>query len=131
MLDPNQYQVNQTWILFRINDAPVTTDQDGDFNLFALMDAASCFMLDMGFVSTDAKQMPVAEAARLLDAAYSQKQEYAGELIIPTELTADHLTDEAQRRGFKVTRLPEAHLKVYTSEARESFRAHIGSDRMQ
>ncbi len=42
---PNQFQPNETWIAFKLNDAPVFTGADGDFNVLALMDAASCFIL--------------------------------------------------------------------------------------
>ena len=45
MLHPNQFYVNEAWIAFQLNAAPVTTDLDGEFNCVSLMDAASCFML--------------------------------------------------------------------------------------
>ncbi len=45
MLHPNQFQVNEAWIAFQLNDAPIHTRSDGDFNCIALMDAASCFMM--------------------------------------------------------------------------------------
>jgi len=41
VLHPNRYQVNETRITFQLNDAPVITNKDGDFNVFALMEAAS------------------------------------------------------------------------------------------
>jgi len=45
MLEPNQIEVNEAWIAFRINSAPIRTEQDGDFDFIVLMDAASCFIL--------------------------------------------------------------------------------------
>jgi len=47
MLHPNQFHVNETWIAFQLNETPIITDRDGDFNIIALMDAASCFILGM------------------------------------------------------------------------------------
>lgn len=45
MLYPKQFQVNEAWIVFKLNDAPIQTEADGDFNVFALMDAANCYRL--------------------------------------------------------------------------------------
>ena len=56
MLHPNQFQVNDTWIAFKLNEAPIATDRDGDFDLIALMDAASCFILSSVTVSVNALQ---------------------------------------------------------------------------
>lgn len=41
MFDPGQFQINEAWIVFKLNDAPVITEVDGDFNVLALMDAAT------------------------------------------------------------------------------------------
>jgi hypothetical protein len=45
MLHPSQFKINEAWIAFRLNGAPIRTERDGDFNCIALMDAASCFIL--------------------------------------------------------------------------------------
>jgi len=43
-LHPNQFQVNEAWIVFRLIEAPVHCD-DGSFNCFGVMDAASLYIL--------------------------------------------------------------------------------------
>ena len=53
LLHPNQFQLNEAWIAFQLNDAPIETEQDGSFNCIALMDAASCFILGNAMVQTD------------------------------------------------------------------------------
>jgi len=45
MLQPDQFEVNEAWIAFKLNDVPIHTATDGDFNFLALIDAASCFLL--------------------------------------------------------------------------------------
>jgi len=50
MLQPSEFHVNEAWIVFRLNDAPISTETDGDFNVIAVMDAASCFILAAEFV---------------------------------------------------------------------------------
>jgi hypothetical protein len=56
MLHPSQFQVHQAWISFKLNDAPIRTDRDGDLNLFALMDAASCYIMSTRMLSTSSAE---------------------------------------------------------------------------
>jgi hypothetical protein len=56
MLHPKQFEVNEAWIAFRVNGAPVRTERDGDFNCIALMDAASCFILGSEFIPLTAAE---------------------------------------------------------------------------
>jgi hypothetical protein len=131
VLHPKQYQVNETWIMFQLNDAPVITDKDGDFNVFALMDAASCFILGVGYVSTNAKEMSQMEAKRLLNLGYGHKEQYPTELIIPNNQVANVLSHEAEKRGISVARVPEEQLQVFIDDAREGFQEHVSKDRVQ
>ena len=50
ILEPNQFDPNDAWIVFRLNDSPISTIEDGDFNVLCLMDAASCYILGNDFV---------------------------------------------------------------------------------
>jgi len=131
VLHPNHYQVNETWITFQLNDAPVITDNNGDFNVIALMDAASCFILGIGYAPTDSKEMSQMEAERLLKFGYGHKKQYPKELIISNNQVANVLSEEAERRGINVARVPEEQLQVFIGEARESFQEHISKDRVQ
>ena len=55
-LHPQQFEVNEAWIAFRLNGTPVRTERDGDFNCIALMDAASCFLLGSQFIPVTAPE---------------------------------------------------------------------------
>ena len=66
MIKPSQFQVNQAWIAFALNDAPIETQQDGDFNVIAVMDAASQFILTTEFVSTHSSALSQLESKRIL-----------------------------------------------------------------
>lgn len=50
MRHPRTFQVNEAWIVFKLNEVPVTTEEDGGFNVIALMHAASSFILGTEFV---------------------------------------------------------------------------------
>jgi hypothetical protein len=54
VLHPEQFEVNEAWIAFQLNGAPIRTEDDGDFNFIALMDAASCFILGSEFIAASA-----------------------------------------------------------------------------
>ncbi len=131
MLEPSQFQLNEAWIAFRLNDAPVSTEADGDFNVLALMDAASCYILGTEFVHTDSSEPSQLESARLLKGGHSHKQQYPKSLYIPANLAAGILSTEAERHGITVSRVPEEQLLVFISEARQGFQEHVSGGKVQ
>ena len=40
-----RFEINEAWIVFRLNEQPIPTEQDGDLDFLALMDAASRYIL--------------------------------------------------------------------------------------
>lgn len=121
MLHPKQFSVNEAWIAFRLNDGPIRTQDDGDFNCLALMDAASCFILSLELISAAAVEPSGAEFRRLLKNAESHKQQLPKKLLVPSGDVADVMTSEATRRNVEVVRVPESELVVFTEEARQAF----------
>ncbi len=131
MFDPSQFQVNEVWIAFKLNDAPVITEVDGDFNVLALMDAASCMILSTEFVRIDSSEPSQLESKRLLKGGQSHKQQFPKKLFIPTNQVADLLSVEAERNKIFVVRVPEEQLLVFIGEAREGFQQHVSGGRIQ
>ncbi len=119
---PNQFQVNETWIAFKLNDVPVSTSADGDFNVLALMDAASCFILSIECFHASSLEPSLMESKRLLKAGKSHKQQYPKSIFIPTNQEANILTTEAELQGIAVVRVPEKQLLVLIGEALQTFR---------
>ena len=122
MLHPSQFRVNDAWIAFKLNDAPITTDSDGDFNLVALMDAASCFILSTASVPATSAEPSQLDVRRLLKKGQSHKKQLPRRLFVPSAMLAAHLSAEAERQGITVERVSEADLEVFIGEARESFK---------
>ena len=131
MFDPSQFQVNEAWIAFKLNDAPVVTKVDGDLNVFALMDAASCMILGTEFVSAGSLEPSQLESKRLLKGGYSHKQQFPKKLFIPTNQAADLLSIEAERNKIFVDRASEEQLLIFIGEAREGFHQHVNGGRVQ
>jgi len=95
------------------------------------MDAASFFILGIGYVPTNAEEFSQMEAERLLEIGYGHKMQFPKELIIPSNQVAKVLREEAEKRGISVARVPEEQLQVFIGEARESFQEHVSNDRVQ
>jgi hypothetical protein len=121
MLHPKQFEINETWIAFRLNDAPIQTEHDGDFNCIVLMDAASCFILSSELIPAAATEPTRAEFLRLLKKAKHHKQQLPKTLFIPREDSADRMTLEATQQSIEVVRVPESELLIFIMEAREAF----------
>ncbi len=136
MLHPNQFTVNEAWLAFKLNDRPIHTEVDGDFNVIALMDAASCFILANMFVpagfppegpAPEGEAEPSKAAVQhLIKEAKAHKRRLPKTLFVPNTRFPSVLTAEAERLGITVVRVPEDQLLVFIGEARESFAAHFG-----
>jgi hypothetical protein len=131
VFNPSQFQINEAWIAFKLNDAPVVTEVDGDFNVFALMDAASCMILGTEFVRAGSSEPSQLESKRLLKGGHSHKQQFPKKLFIPTNQAADLLSVEAERNNIFVDRVPEDQLLIFIGEAREGFQQHVSGGRVQ
>ena len=126
MLHPNQFQVNEAWIAFKLNDEPIHTELDGDIDFLALMDAASCFILSSVPVDAKAADPTQIESRQLLKEGRSHKKQLPRTLFIPIEQPAHLLAAEAERVGIKVVRVEEYQLLIFIGEAREAFRERFG-----
>ena len=125
-LHPRQFEANEAWIVFRLNDAPVETESDGDFHVFALMDAASCHILGSEFCPVHANELPAALARRLLGTGQAQAPHLPKRLLIDDAQPARQLCAEAARLGVEVVCVAESALSAFTAEARASFKDHFG-----
>jgi hypothetical protein len=131
VLHPTQFHVNEAWIAFKLNDAPVSTGADGDFNLVALMDAASCFIVGTALVPVGPSGPTEMEAKGLLDEAQSDNRSLPTTLFISDGHPARILAAEAQRQGITVVPVPDDQLVMFLAEARRSFRERFGGGRAQ
>ena len=121
MLHPKQFEVNEAWIAFRLNNAPIRTERDGDFNCIALMDAASCFILGSEFIPVTLAEPTRAHFRRLLEDAARYKQQLPKTLFVSREDIADQVTLEATQQRIDVVRVPESALLIFIREARDGF----------
>ena len=129
MLHPDQFKVNEAWIAFKLNDEPIHTQTDGDFNFLALIDAASCFLLC--FVPLPLRQVEPtrSESRQFLENAYVHKHRWPKKLIIDTGQPATFLAAEAELLGIEVLRVPADQFRPIVGEAQSTFRVQFGDGR--
>ncbi len=121
MLYPKDFEVNEAWVVFRINDAPIRTGRDGDFNCIALMDAASCYILGVELVPASADEPTAAQFRKMLENARRHKQQLPKTLFAALEHVADVVSREAAEQNIEVVRVSENELRIFTGEARQAF----------
>ncbi|MFT5083327.1 MAG: hypothetical protein ACI9Y1_001369 [Lentisphaeria bacterium] len=131
MFDPDKFQINEAWIIFKLNDAPVSTKADGDFNVLALMDAGSCFILGTEFVGTNSLELSELGSKRLLKSGYSHKNQFPKKILIPANQTVNVLIKEAEQQGITVLRVSDEDLLVFVHEARQGFQEHANGSQVQ
>jgi hypothetical protein len=126
MLHPDQFEVNEAWLAFRLNELPIRTELEGAFNCFALMDAGSRFILSSTFAPAGESEPSRAAVRQLLADAMAHERRLPKTLLVPAGQFESVLPAEADRRAIAVVRVPEDELLVFIGEARESFKAHFG-----
>jgi predicted short-subunit dehydrogenase-like oxidoreductase (DUF2520 family) len=121
VLHPSQFQSDEAWIAFRLNDAPVHTEEEGSFNVVALMDASSCFIFGAEFVAVEKAEPSQVEVRRLFKAAKKQTQALPNTLFLPSGQFETFLAVEAERLGIAVVRVEDRELLSFIGEARAGF----------
>lgn len=125
VLHPNQFQPDEAWIAFRLNAEPVRTELEGSFNVFALMDAASCFIFGAEFVAAKESEPRLPEVKRLFASAQERVGHLPGKLYLPKGQFKGALAREAERRGIAVVRVPENDLLPFIGEACRGFNSRF------
>jgi hypothetical protein len=125
VLHPNQFQVNEAWIAFQLNETPISTSHDGSFNCICLMDAASCFLLSSELIPSAEAEPSRKQARDMLTAAWGKKGEFARTVFLPSGQFQGPLKAEAELMGMAVVAAPEDQLLVFIGEARDGYREHM------
>ena len=125
MLHPSQFQVNEAWIAFQLNEAPIQTKENGLFNCVALMDAASCFILGNALMPTDSAEPSQLDVRRLFKDSWAHKKQFPTTLFVPRGQLHTVVPAEAKRSGITVVPVEENQLLAFIGEARRGFREHV------
>lgn len=131
MLNPNQFDVNDAWLVFQLNDAPITTERDGSFNAICLMDAASLLILATVMVPADQREPSELEVRRLIKTAWGHGRQFPSTLFVPSDRLNAAFRAQAERNRVSVITVAESELWVFTDEARQGFKEHVQRRHLQ
>jgi hypothetical protein len=126
MLHPNQFKVNDAWIAFRLNDAAIVTERDGDFDCLGLMDAASCYIFGMEMYSARATGPSAQASRRLLQQGHGRAGTLPQKLFVAEGQMADAMCQEAAHLNIEVVTVPEDELLVFIGDACDGFKERFG-----
>jgi hypothetical protein len=126
MVHPRDYYPNEAWIFFKLSHVPVSTELEGEFDVFALMDAASLYILGTEFVPAGSLADANAQIRSLLNTAHSQASAWPEKLLVSEATSGENLVSEAGASGVSVETVSQAELSKFTNEARQGFKAHFG-----
>ena len=120
-LQPRDFAVNRTWLLFRVNQLPIATEE-GEFDIFVLQDAASMFLFGTAFAPHGAECPPKQAATRLLKKAWSQRQEWPEEIVLVGKPSMENaFASAARKQGIAVRAVAEARMSFYIKDVQSSF----------
>jgi hypothetical protein len=130
-IEPTEFSRNEAWLLFQLNDIPLETEQDGNFNALAIMDLATGMIFGMEMVQVTEPEISDFQSRKLLAAAEVQAGSRPQRLFIDLERNADSLSTVAAAMGIRIERAPAAELAPLSLEARDGFAAHVTGGRMR
>ena len=122
---PTDYAENEAWILFRLNEVPIRTEQDGDFDALALMDVATGIIVGMDMVSASSEEITEIEARRLLKAGDAQVGFLPCQIYVAAEAHTAQFSATARAMGATVEAVPGDAFSEITEEARVGFTKHV------
>lgn len=120
-----QYVENEAWLLFQLNDEPVHTRADGDFNVLAIMDVATGCIHAMEFLHAGTEEPSVFESRKLLNTAATKSGARPKYLLLDASKGLEEMAMAATTLKVEVLREEQALLDMLTEEARTGFAAHF------
>lgn len=126
-IDPQRYSENEAWILFQLNDAPVRTQTDGDFNAFALMDVSSGLIQGMELFPSSIGEISEFETKRLLSQAEAKLSVRPKYLFIDAIHAHSRVKRAAAALGIETFSEDGKSLDAITEEARAGFSARFSA----
>ena len=121
MLTPDQFRVNEAWIVIRVNEEFLFV-KDEPYDIYVLIDAASTYVFGhvLARVVDEAPKKKDVEA--LFKNAWKAKKQWAKQLIITEHSKADAVfRTQAERIGLSIKVVPLSELEPIVGPLKESF----------
>ena len=119
-----QYFENEAWLLFQLNDEPVRTMSDGDFNALAIMDVATGLIHGMELFGTGTEEPTEFESKKLLNQSESKAGARPKYIFVDSSKRLGRFARAVSAMGIKMVPEEGKNLDPFTEEARVGFAAH-------
>ena len=119
-----QYIENEAWLLFQLNDEPVRTISDGDFNVLAIMDVATGLIHGMEFFDIDTEEPTEFESKKLLNSSESNAGMLPKFIFVNSSQRLVRFARAVSSMGIKIIPEEKKNLDPFTEEARVGFATH-------
>lgn len=124
-MHPRDFEVNQTWLAFRVNQRPIVAEGQ-ELDIFMLQDAASMFIFGNAFAAHEDEAPALAEVSHLLHQAWARQQTWPAELVLagkPSRTNA--FASVARQLGIRVRSVPEAQMSFYIKDVQSSLEEYF------
>ena len=130
MFTPDQFRVNEAWIIIRVNDEFLFIE-DEPHDVYVLMDACSLYAFGY-MLSCVADETPNEKDVKaLFEKAWSAKKQWAEGLIVTENSIAESVfRKQAQKNGLSVEIVPLADLEPIVGSLRELFASGFDENRI-
>ena len=120
-LQPGDFQVNNTWLAYRINAAPIQVERQA-IDLYVLQDAASMFLYGNVFAPHGADYPEASEVEKLMESAHAKRNEWPSEILLPgAHDPSNSFVKVAKQFGITVRFVPESQMSFYIKDTQEGY----------
>ena len=125
-MHPSDFQVNQTWLAYRINQTPLFAEGKA-IDLYVLQDAASMFLFGNAFAPHGEDFPPLKDVKKLMASAHAKKNEWPSELVLPGKhASSNSFAKVAADNGIALRSVPESQMSFYIKDTQESYEEFLG-----
>lgn len=123
-LYPDQFAVNEAWVVFRIGE-PIASKDAGEVDTIGLMDAGSTCFLNFAVLPIGADFSEISARAFFEHLKVAAPPRPPRRLFMASDVASESLRSEAARRGIAVSTVEARSLDGIVGEARDSLADRI------
>nr|VFK22937.1 MAG: hypothetical protein BECKLPF1236B_GA0070989_13342 [Candidatus Kentron sp. LPFa] len=121
-LNPNDFKVNEVWIVIKVNDNPIALNE-GMFDLYALMDAASTYVIGQSPAPTSLDSPPLENVNAIFMKGWDSKQKWPKKIIISYKYDLNNsFYLAAIDKRIDVKYVPTSRLKIFIEPLKNHFK---------
>lgn len=122
MLSPDNYRVNEVWIVVKVTDAPFYVKNDA-YDVYVLMDAGSTYVFGHAFSRVADGSVSDNDVKAIFDTAWRSKRQWPEKVIVTNNSKTSAIFEkEAKENGLPVIFIPVADLELIVGDLTNHFK---------